>query len=91
MNSTEMKSLYLGNLDYDVTQEELEDLFSRFGKISKLTLIQKKGIAFVTLDNLEDTELAKKALDGIDFLDRKLIVDWARPMKKKPNRKKVVS
>lgn len=70
-------SLHIKNLDYDITKEEIEFLFDRFGKIEELNIIDKKGIAFIKLDKYEDAELAKKALDGISFLDRELRIDWA--------------
>ena len=83
MNSNEETSLYIGNLDYDISKEDLNNLFGRFGNIEELKLIPQKGIAFITLEKAEDAELAMKALNGINFLDRKLIIDWARHQKRK--------
>jgi len=81
MSKENVKSLYLGNLDYDVTENELREMFQKFGDVKNIKLIQKKGIAFVTLNNQEDAELAMKSLEGLDFLDRRLVIDWARPPK----------
>ena len=82
MNNENTKSLYLGNLNYDVTIEDLQSIFHNYGEVKDIKLIQKKGIAFVSLENQDDAALAMKSLDGIDFLGRKLIIDWARPRKK---------
>jgi RNA recognition motif-containing protein len=75
--------LYVGNLSYSVTQENLKTLFSNFGEVKESKLIEGKGFGFVEMSNQSGAEAAKKALNGSDFMGRKLKVDVAQPPKKK--------
>jgi len=73
--------LYVGNLSYDVTKEELGELFSSHGEVKEITIIEGKGFGFVEMSSPADAEKAKVALDGSDFKGRTLKVDEARPPK----------
>lgn len=75
--------LYVGNLDYSVTEDDLRALFMEFGSISEVNMITEggrpKGFAFVTFEEDVDAEAAAKELDGKDLKDRPLKVSIARP------------
>ncbi|MEA2015330.1 MAG: RNA-binding protein [Actinomycetota bacterium] len=73
--------LYVGNLNYSVTDKQLEELFSQHGQIKEVIIIGSKGFGFVEMSDAADAEKAKEALDGTDFEGRTLKVDEARPKK----------
>ncbi len=71
--------LYVGNLSYSVTKEQLEELFSNYGEVREVNIIEGKGFGFVEMSNQSEAEKAKEALDGSDVEGRALKVDEARP------------
>lgn len=79
-----MKTLYVGNLVYAVTNEELKELFSQFGEVFSVKLIndresgKPKGFGFIEMQD-EDALKAIEALDSKDFRGRTLHVNEARP------------
>ena len=78
--------LYVGNLGYSVTSQQLEELFSSHGEVKEVNIIEGKGFGFVEMSNSSEAEKAKEALDGSDFEGRALKVDEARPPKSKQRR-----
>jgi RNA recognition motif-containing protein len=78
--------LYVGNLSYGVTSEELEALFSEYGQVRNVNIIEGKGFGFIEMSNQSEAEKAKKGLDGSDFKGRTLKVDEARPRREKQRR-----
>ena len=84
-----MKKLYVGNLDYSVTSQDLADLFSAAGAISDTVVIsdrfsgRSKGFGFVEMDD-EAADKAIEMFNGQDHKGRKLVVNEARP--KEPQR-----
>jgi RNA recognition motif-containing protein len=79
----EGNKLYVGNLSYSVTNEQLEKLFSPHGLVQKANVIGDKGFGFVEMTNSSEAEKAKEALDGTDFEGRNLKIDEARPQRDK--------
>ncbi|MBI5286463.1 MAG: RNA-binding protein [Deltaproteobacteria bacterium] len=73
--------LYVGNLSYSVTRERLEELFSNYGGVRQVTIIEGKGFGFVEMSNQSEAKKAKEALNGTDFEGRTLKVDEAQPPK----------
>ena len=79
------KRLFIGNLPYNVTQAQLEELFSQVGKIESVNLItdkfsgQSKGFAFVEMTTEEEAKAAIEKYNGYEFEDRKMVVNEARP------------
>ena len=71
--------LYVGNLRYSVTNEQLKELFSNYGEVRQVSIIEGKGFGFVEMSNPSEAERAKRRLDGFDFKGRILRVDEARP------------
>ena len=71
--------LYVGNLSYSVTNEQLEELFSSYGEVKQANIIEGRGFGFVEMSNQSEAEKAKEGLDGSDYKGRALKVDEARP------------
>ena len=59
--------LYVGNLKYSVTDEQLTGLFSNYGEVKEVNVIVGKGFGFVTMSNDDEATAAKEALNGTDF------------------------
>lgn len=71
--------LYVGNFSYSVTKEELEELFTKFGEIREIKVVEGRGFGFVEMSSPAEAEKAKESLNGTDFKGRTLRVDEARP------------
>jgi len=71
--------LYVGNLSYSVSNDELEVLFSSYGEVKEVKIIEGKGFGFVEMSNQAEAEKAREALSGSDYKGRTLRVDEARP------------
>ena len=81
----EGKKLYVGNLDYSVTKDELSELFAEFGEVVEVTIIDGKGFGFVEMSEPAEAENAMSELNGKDLKGRSMKVDEARP--KRDNRR----
>lgn len=77
--------LYVGNLNYAVTEEQLQELFNGHGTVKSVKVIEGKGFGFIELSSVEEAEKAKNALNDSDFLGRPLKIDEARPFKPRNN------
>jgi RNA recognition motif-containing protein len=77
--------LYVGNLSFDTTENDLQELFEQAGKVVEVSLVtdrataRSRGFAFVTMGSAAEGEAAIKALEGKDFQGRNLTVNEARP------------
>jgi RNA recognition motif-containing protein len=71
--------LFVGNLSYSVTSEELNELFSNYGEVVEAKVIERKGFGFVEMSSKSEADEAKEALNGKDFSGRSLNVDAAKP------------
>jgi cold-inducible RNA-binding protein len=77
--------IYVGNLSYDVTEEELREDFAAFGKVESITIPTDKysgrarGFAFVEMPSISEGQAAITALNGKTVKDRTLTVNAARP------------
>ena len=82
-----MSKLYVGNLSYDVTSNQLGDLFAQAGTVASATVItdkhsgRSKGFGFVEFDSAEAAQKAIEMFNGKEFQGRPLVVNEARPMK----------
>jgi len=80
-----MKSLFVGNLSFQTTESELNELFKPFGQVTRVTLVKDRetgrarGFAFVEMPNDEDAVKAIAGLDGKPVGGRNLKVNEARP------------
>jgi cold-inducible RNA-binding protein len=79
------KKLYVGNLVYETTDEDLKTHFSTVGTVVSATVIKfrdtgrSKGFGFVEMTTEEEAKKAIDTLNGQDFKGRKLVVSEARP------------
>ncbi len=77
--------IYVGNLSYEVTEEELQQEFKTFGEVESVSIItdkysgRPKGFAFVEMPSVSEGQAAIAALNGKSLKDRTLNVDAARP------------
>jgi RNA recognition motif-containing protein len=78
-------TIYVGNLPYQATPEELEELFGQFGQVEKVDIIsdrftgKSRGFGFVEMTTGEEAQAAIAALQGKQFGNRDLVVNEARP------------
>lgn len=82
----ENKKLYVGNLNYAVTEDELKELFSEYGNVTDIRVIEGKGFGFVEMAEIAEAEAVVENLNGKEFKGRTLRIDEARPKKDKPQR-----
>ena len=73
--------LYVGNLSYSVTNEQLEELFANQGTVNSVNIIEGKGFGFVEMSSSEEAQSAMDALNNTEFNGRPLKIDEARPQK----------
>lgn len=82
--------LYVGNLSFNTTENELQELFSQAGAVQEVTLMQDKftgksrGFAFVTMGSEQDAQNAISKLNGQTVEGRALTVNEARPREPRP-------
>ncbi|MBU2652407.1 MAG: RNA-binding protein [Bacteroidetes bacterium] len=80
-------NIYVGNLDFKVTEQQLEKIFSEFGQVESARIItdkfsgRSKGFGFVVMEDDSEANNAIKSLNGKDFNSRPLTVNEARPRK----------
>jgi RNA recognition motif-containing protein len=84
------KKLYVGNLSYDTTREQIHTLFSQAGKVAEITLItdrdsgRPKGFGFVEMETEAEAQEAIKRFNGQMLDSRALTVNEARPREERP-------
>jgi RNA recognition motif-containing protein len=87
------KKLYVGGLPYSTTDSELNEAFSKAGKVESATVIidrmtgRSKGFGFVEMSSDEEAETAIKMWNEKDFSGRNITVNVARPMKEQAPRR----
>jgi RNA recognition motif-containing protein len=78
-------NIYVGNLSFKVSENELEELFKEFGTVESVKIItdkfsgRSKGFGFITMENDDEAKKAIESLNGTSFKDRDLAVNEARP------------
>jgi len=83
--------LYVGNLSYDTSEDELRTLFSGAGTVASVTLIKdrvtgrSKGFAFVEMGSQSEAEQAIKMFNGTELGNREIKVNVARPREEHPS------
>ncbi len=75
------KKLFIGNLDYSVTKDDLQNLLAQHGTVTDVKIIGDKGFAFVEMSTQTEAEAAKKNLNGFNLKGRSIRVDEAKPRK----------
>jgi cold-inducible RNA-binding protein len=80
-----MKNIYVGNLDFNITEDELRQAFAAYGRVDNVTILkdrdtgQPRGFGFVEMANDEEAEKAINGLNGTQLGSRMLNVNEARP------------
>lgn len=84
--------LFVGNLSFNTTENDLQDLFAQHGNVIETNLMMDKfsgrprGFAFVTMETKEAADAAIQALNGKNVDGRDLTVNEARPREERPPR-----
>jgi len=79
------KSLFVGNIPWDATEEQIRQLFEEHGTVDSVKFImdresgRPRGIGFVAMTNPAEADDAMQALEGFSFMGRSLHVNEARP------------
>ncbi len=79
------KKIYVGNLSYKVTEDDLKDLFAEFGTITEINVItdretgRPRGFAFVEMESDDEATKAINSLNGKELQDREIVVNEAKP------------
>jgi cold-inducible RNA-binding protein len=87
------KRIYVGNLSYKTTEEDLANLFEQVGEVESINIItdrdtgRSKGFAFVELDD-KDVDRAIAQFNGIDLNGRALTINEARPREERTGRRR---
>ncbi|MGB5900969.1 MAG: RNA-binding protein [Geitlerinemataceae cyanobacterium] len=78
-------SIYVGNLSYEVTQDDLSEIFKEYGTVNRVQLPtdretgRPRGFGFVEMGSEEEESKAIEALDGAEWMGRDLKVNKAKP------------
>ena len=85
-------NIYVGNMPYAMTVEELKELFSQYGSVADARLVidretgRVKGFGFVEMNDQSEAEAAINAINGTQQGGRTLVVNEARPREDRPRR-----
>jgi RNA recognition motif-containing protein len=84
-------SIYVGNLSYEVTQEDITSIFSEYGTVKRVQLPtdretgRPRGFGFVEMSSDAEETAAIDALDGAEWMGRDLRVNKAKPREERPS------
>jgi RNA recognition motif-containing protein len=82
--------LFVGNLSFDTTENDLQDTFAAFGTVTEANLMidrttnRSRGFGFVTMSTAEEAQKAIESMNGKDMGGRALTVNIARPREERP-------
>ena len=85
-------NLYVGNMSYDMGEQDLEQLFAEFGNVVSVKIItdretgRAKGFGFVEMSSADEGKAAISNLDGKEIMGRNLRVNEAKPREARPSR-----
>lgn len=83
-------NIYVGNLPFTITEEELQSAFAEFGEVSSVSIIkdkfsgQSKGFGFIEMPSDSEADAAIKALNEREMKGRNLRVNQAKPREERP-------
>ena len=78
-------TIYVGNLSFQATEEDLKEIFAEYGKVNRVSLPtdretgRKRGFAFIEMEDDAKEDAAIAELDGAEWLGRELKVNKAKP------------
>ena len=87
-----MKNIYVGNLSYDATEDQVRSMFEQYGAVDRVSIVtdrdtgQPRGFAFVEMTDDDAAGKAMDALNGTNLGGRNLTVNEARPKGDRPRR-----
>jgi len=82
--------LYVGNLSFETTENDLQDLFEQHGTVAEVALMmdrmtgKSRGFTFVTMNDTAEAHAAMAAINGKELGGRALAVNEARPREERP-------
>ena len=85
-------NIYVGNLNYEVNENDLVEVFESYGTVSSSKIItdkyngRSKGFGFVTMENEDEANKAIKELNGAAYEERDMVVNEAKPRTENFNR-----
>lgn len=85
-------NIYVGNMAYSVTEDDMKEAFEAFGTVTSANLImdkfsgRSKGFGFVEMADNSEADAAIKGLNGTDLQGRNLTVNQAKPREDRPSR-----
>ena len=85
-------NIYVGNLSYEVDENDLIEVFESYGTVSSSKIImdrdngRSKGFGFITMENQEEANHAINELNGAVYEERDMVVNLAKPRKDRFNR-----
>jgi RNA recognition motif-containing protein len=85
-------NIYVGNISFNATADDVRQVFERYGTVGKVTVItdretgRSRGFGFVEMPNATEAKSAIEALHGTALLGRSLTVNEARPREPRPPR-----
>jgi RNA recognition motif-containing protein len=85
-----MTNIFVGNLSYQATEDDLQSAFSQFGAVDRVSIVrdresgQSRGFGFVEMPNAEEASTAIMALNGREVKGRAIKVNEARPREERP-------
>jgi RNA recognition motif-containing protein len=86
-----LKNIYVGNISFQTTEQDLDAAFSAYGQVDRVQIVkdresgQSRGFAFVEMSNNADADKAMAALNGAELSGRTLTVNEARPREARPS------
>ena len=84
-----MTNIYVGNLSYRATEDEVREAFARYGQVESVQIIKdretgrSRGFAFVEMPDAEQAKAAIEQLDSADIAGRQVKVNEARPRRER--------
>ncbi len=84
------QKIYVGNLPYSTTDQELQELFANHGNVQSASVVtdrytgRSRGFGFVEMGSAEEAQQVISALNGSDYGGRNLVVNEARPKESRP-------
>lgn len=84
-------NMYIGNLSFNVTEEDLKALFSEYGEVESVNIVldrfskQSRGFGFVEMLNNSEADKAIKALNGNELKGKNIKISQSEPNRRKKN------
>ncbi len=85
--------IYVGDLDYGVTEDALKAVFAEFGEVTSVNIVKdsfsgvSKGFGFIEMPNNSEADKAIKALNGSLLEERRIKISQAKPRERRPHRR----